>query len=244
MSENFNWICPTCGVHTVITAPNCNDGKQYIHCRKTSQDQVVLLGWLLVECPNESCKAQCFAVSADHVEPAYSMGQKFYHNERPLGIGVFTFVPTTSTPLSKHVPKHVSDDYNEAYLIKSLSPKASATLARRALQGMVRDFFGVQNKPNLHQELEAIKDKCDEDLYKAMMAVKSVGNIGAHPEKDVSLMVEVEPGEPETLLELIHLLDKEWYVHRADRQDRIGKMKALGDSKKIPNKTPNPAAQK
>ncbi len=48
-----------------------------------------------------------------------------------------------------------------------------------------------------------------------MMAVKSVGNIGAHLEQDVNLIVDVDPGEAETLLQLIHLLDIEWYVAKA-----------------------------
>ncbi|KRC11502.1 hypothetical protein ASE11_19025 [Hydrogenophaga sp. Root209] len=149
----------------------------------------------------------------------------------PVGIGKFTFLPTTANPLSKHAPEQVKEDYNEAFLISTLSPKASATLARRALQGMVRDFFNVRDKKTLHQELEAIKDKCDSALYDAMMGVKSIGNIGAHPEQNVNLIVDVEPGEPEALLQLIHLLDREWYVDRADRLARIEKMKALASGK-------------
>jgi hypothetical protein len=133
-------------------------------------------------------------------------------------------------------------DYNEAYLIARLSPKASATLARRALQGMVRNFFQVVGKRTLHAELEAIKDKCDPSLYDAMMAVKSVGNIGAHPDQDISLIVEVEPGEAETLLQLIHLLDREWYVARADRLDRIAKMNQLAASKAAPLPASTPTA--
>lgn len=93
---------------------------------------------------------------------------------------------------------------------------------------MVRDFFSLPKLPTLHSELQAIKEKCDPDLFAAILAVKSVGNIGAHPERDVSLMVDVEPDEPETLLQLIHLLDQEWYVARAERQRRIDKMKELG----------------
>lgn len=188
---------------------------------------------LLIECPNQECKAQTFSISAVHAERridnllAVSSGDE----DRPVGIGTFTFLPATAHPLSKHVPNHIVEDYNEAFLISNLSPKASATLARRALQGMVRDFFKVKGKKTLHQELEAIQDQCDPDLYEAMMGVKSIGNIGAHPEQDVNLIVDVEPGEADALLKLIHLLDREWYVARADRQTRIEKMKALADGK-------------
>lgn len=95
---------------------------------------------------------------------------------------------------------------------------------------MIRDFWGI-SKAKLHDELLAIKDRCDADLYGAMMAVKSVGNIGAHPERDISLIVDIEDGEAQQLLDVIHLLDQEWYVARAKRDERIAKMTALGANK-------------
>jgi hypothetical protein len=39
-----------------------------------------------------------------------------------------------------YVPAAILDDYRQACRIASFSPKASATLARRCLQGMIRDF--------------------------------------------------------------------------------------------------------
>lgn len=232
MADPFNWTCPSCGRHTTITDPNVHSGSSSIYADETPEDRGIRIFYRLVECPNKQCGKPQFKVdvfyglqasrSYKHVEP---------DGKRPVGIGHFTFVPTTAQPLSAHVPAGVANDYNEAYLIARLSPKASATLARRALQGMVRDFFQVVGKRTLHAELEAIKDRCDLALYDAMMAVKSVGNIGAHPEQDINLIVDVEPGEAETLLELVHLLDREWYVARADRLERIAKMNALAANK-------------
>lgn len=229
----FYWTCPTCGRHTTITETNVDRGGRIFRCEATPKDKAIEVAGLLIECPNTSCKAQAFSVTVTHGKaPVERYLSTLETRGAPVGIGSFTFAPVTAQPLSPHVPPQVAEDYNEAYLIKSLSPKASATLARRALQGMVRDFFQVHNKGTLHAELEAIKDQCDEALYDAMMAVKSVGNIGAHPEKNVSLMVDVEPGEAETLLDLIHLLDQEWYIARAERTVRIAKMQALGTAKK------------
>jgi hypothetical protein len=147
-----------------------------------------------------------------------------------VGIGHFRFEPRVGAPLSVHVPTVVKDDYEEAYLIKDLSPKAAATLCRRALQGMIRDFHGVK-KPTLHAELEEIRQKCDAELFDAMMGLKGIGNIGAHPEKDISLIVDVEEGEVETLLELLRILDKEWYVARASRSGSLAAVKALAAAK-------------
>lgn len=244
MLAALNWTCPTCGSHSVITDQNYSSDVAWISCATTSFGEVIQLQHWLIECPNNPCKSQNFRVAAAHgYNKLNALGQSVFETSHPVGIGEFTFLPTTSTPLSKHVPVHVSEDYCEAYLIKSLSPKASATLARRALQGMVRDFFNVEGMRTLHHELESVKDRCDPELYAAMMAVKSVGNIGAHPEHDVSLMVDVEPEEAETLLKLIHLLDHEWYVARAERADRIAKMQALGDAKKQAQTSAQPASQ-
>ena len=122
-----------------------------------------------------------------------------------------SFLPRVPRPLSAHVPTGVRQDYEEGHRIRELSPKASATLSRRALQGMIRDFWKV-SKGRLADELLAIKDQCDDDIYKAMMAVKSVGNIGAHPERDINLIIDVEPEEAEQMIGLLQLLDQEWYV--------------------------------
>lgn len=231
----FPWTCPTCGRHTTITLTNFQVKTVDVFCSVTQENAGVRLRGRLIECPNQACRAQQFTVTARHGKVIKSQAGADYMLESsdlgPVGIGEFTFLPTTAQPLSEHVPSGVREDYNEAYLIRDLSPKASATLARRALQGMVRDFWSVTGMRTLHQELESIKDRCNHDLYEAMMAVKSVGNIGAHP--DINTIVDVEEGEPAILLELIHLLDREWYVARADQQRRIEKMKALGAAKAI-----------
>lgn len=242
VNVRFNWTCPTCGAHTVITDPNHHSGVTRIRCSNTADGKHIQLVHWLIECPNSNCNAQSFTVRAEHGQIQWSASgiPIAFTVSAPVGIRDFTFLPTTSKPLSQYVPAQVTEDYSEAYLIKSLSPKASATLARRALQGMIRDFFKVHNKGTLHAELEAIKDRCDGELFDAMMAVKSVGNIGAHPEKDISLMVDVEPDEAETLLNLIHLLDQEWYVARAERAGRLAKVQALGITKK---QAQNPALQ-
>jgi hypothetical protein len=49
-------------------------------------------------------------------------------------------------PLPDYIPEQIKDDYYEACSILNLSPKASATLARRCLQGMIRDFWGITKK--------------------------------------------------------------------------------------------------
>jgi len=229
----FNWVCPSCRNHSTIGGDDFESGTVSF-CTRTGlqKNDGISLNAKLVRCPNESCQESEFRVTAVYGKPSQSAyGITVQPDpDRRVGVGTFQFLPTTVNPLSVHVPAQVLEDYSEAYLIRELSPKASATLARRALQGMIRDFWGIA-KGTLAAELHAIKDKCDHALWEAMMAMKGVGNIGAHPERDVSLIVEIEPGEAQQLLDLIHLLDSEWYVARADRAARLAKVTALGKEK-------------
>ncbi|AKG72700.1 hypothetical protein WN53_23280 [Serratia fonticola] len=134
-----------------------------------------------------------------------------------------------------YVPKAVIDDYEEAALICSLSPKASATLSRRCLQGMIRDFWEV--KPGrLVDEINAIEGKVDHGTWRAIDSIRSIGNIGAHMEKDINLIVEVEPEEAELLIELIEVLIKDWYVEREERSRRTSKIFELAEAKKAERK--------
>ena len=126
----------------------------------------------------------------------------------------------------------IVEDYNEAYRIRDLSPKSSATLSRRCLQSMVRNFWGVNDKKTLKEEIEAIQGKVDKATWEAIDSVRSVGNIDAHMEKDVDLIVSVEPGEAQLLLELIETLFAEWYVAKHDREQRMRALKRLGEEKK------------
>lgn len=132
--------------------------------------------------------------------------------------------------LPDYVPEPIVADYKEASLIATLSPKASATLSRRCLQGMIRDSWGVK-KNRLIDEIEAIQEKVDKLTWDAIDAVRNIGNIGAHMEKDINVIVDVEPNEAKLLIGLIETLIEEWYVARHDREARFSKLVATGKSK-------------
>lgn len=179
----------------------------------------------LYTCPNPACGATFLRYRIfEGLMPESS--RSIVDVRRGKCLTSFTVLPSTPKPLSKHVPDGVAEDYAEAYAIRELSPKASVTLARRALQGMVRNFWNVSDR-TLHGELQAIEDRCDPDIYQAVMGLKSVGNIGAHPERDINLIVEVDSGEADELLALLRQLDQEWYVAREARKARLAKIAAL-----------------
>jgi len=118
------------------------------------------------------------------------------------------------------IPAAIRRDYEEAYLIRTLSPKASATLSRRCLQGMIRDFYKVR-KRNLKLEIEAIKNKVTTKVWQAIDSVRQIGNIGAHMERDINLVIDVEPKEALLLIELNEMLFQSWYIAREDEDQKV-----------------------
>ena len=128
------------------------------------------------------------------------------------------------------MPQAIRADYTEACLVRDLSPKSAATLARRALQGILRDFFGA--KPGrLVDEIDSLSDQIEPDLLNAIHGVRRVGNIGAHMESDISLIVDVDPSEAQLLIELVETMIEETYVRRDERRRRIERVTALATAK-------------
>jgi len=130
-----------------------------------------------------------------------------------------------------YIPQSIREDYEEAYSIINLSPKASATLARRCLQGMIRDFFGIV-KPRLVDEITALQSLVPPTQWKAIDSLRSVGNIGAHMESDVNVIIDVDPDEAQKLLKLIELLVDKWYISRHDEEQLLYDITAIADDKK------------
>lgn len=143
-------------------------------------------------------------------------------------------------PLPDFIPQPIMEDYTEACRIRDLSPKASATLIRRCLQGMIRDFCGI-SKDTLYQEIITLKKKIDdgtapkgvsEESVEAIDRIRGIGNIGAHMEKDIDLIIPVDANEAQLLIDLTEMLFDEWYISRAKREARLAALKEVADSKK------------
>lgn len=139
-----------------------------------------------------------------------------------------------------YIPQPLREDYLEACLIRDKSPKASATLARRCLQGMIRDFCKI-SRGTLGGEIEALRKRVSEgsapkgvteESVDAIDAVRSIGSIGAHMEKDINVIVDVDPGEAQALIELIELLFDEWYVAQHRRASKLARVNSIAAEKK------------
>ena len=129
-----------------------------------------------------------------------------------------------------YIPEQIRRDYEEASMILEASPKAAATLLRRCLQGMIRDFWKVK-KGRLVDEVDALKDKVTPVQWNAIDGLRKIGNIGAHMERDVNLIIDIDTDEAKKLLKLIELLFDKWYIARHDEEALFNDIVGISDDK-------------
>ena len=234
MTEDFNWTCPYCNQPTTITFPNHDTYCHLVHIENSKMSDGYGIGYRgnIIVCPNSSCKRISFTMQLKKTNIIYGGKQRVV--ETPTVLNEWELLPDShAKPQPSYIPKQISQDYIEACRIKKLSAKASATLSRRCLQGMIRDFWNIKAKSGkLYDEISELKDKIGADEWAAIDAVRSVGNIGAHMEKDVNVIIDVEPKEAELLIKLIEDLLKDWYVTKHDREERQKELIKLAKSKK------------
>lgn len=135
-------------------------------------------------------------------------------------------------PCPIEVPPSISQDYIEACLVEPYSKKASAALARRCLQNMLRDN-GIQ-KGDLSKEIDEAMEKLPSALAEAIDAIRQIGNFAAHPMKSTSTgeIVDVEDEEAGWALDVLENLFDHYYVQPAVLQRKIDnvnkKLKDIG----------------
>lgn len=227
--ENFSWTCPFCNQPVTITKEDIRDGSSILAIENAEREQMLTSRFIV--CPNPDCKR--FALEVKLGKATWYSGT--WHQGKP--IKAWQLIPQSKAQsFPDYIPKAIKDDYNEACLIKDLSPKASASLARRCLQGIIRDFWGVKGD-SLKEEIGLIKNKVEKLTWDAIEAVRKVGNIGAHMEKDVNLIVDIEPNEAELLINLIETVLKDWYIARHERESRLTALAELGAKKEEARKS-------
>lgn len=183
-----------------------------------------------VVCPNPECRRLTLvaALHAIRLEERYGIVM----DAKPLATWKLV-PPSKAKTYPPYIPQAIRDDYKEACLIQDLSPKASATLSRRCLQGILRDFWAVK-AGRLVDEIKQIEDRVDQVTWEAIEAVRKIGNIGAHMEADINVIVDVDPNEAALLVGLVETLLKEWYVGREERRSRMAAIVAAAAEKGKP----------
>ncbi len=226
--NSLNWVCPYCSRHQTIDKTT---EAEYVLKKQDlwqENDRIHQFEFEAIKCQNSDCER--YTLKAN-IQTGIRSSHTYYVTDKKIH-SFFDLKPASEAkPQPDYIPKAIIDDYKEACLIKNLSPKASASLCRRCLQGMIRDFFDIKDKQNLYQEISAIEDLTDPDIWESIDTIRSIGNIGAHMEKDVNLIVDVDPDEAQILINLIEQLFEDWYVTRYKKRDKLEAAKALKKSK-------------
>ena len=162
----------------------------------------------------------------------YIGGAYKYRLVRPKGI--------SRAPLPVEIPLEFSEDYKEACLVFSDSPKASAALSRRCLQNLLRDKALTKSKDLVDQIQEVLDSKSlPPYLSEGLDAVRHIGNFATHPikSKTTGEILEVEPGEAEWNLDILEGLFDFYFVQEKKLQEKREKLnQKLEDVGKPPMK--------
>jgi len=209
--------CPFCGefmsiherTHITWRLNFSSNESRYVYNSPHLQVQIF-------KCPNDDCKK----------ESIYATGVNGYIDDASIDI----FPQCDYEIFPDYVPAAIRNDYEEACTILKLSPKAAATLSRRCLQGMIHDFWDIHEK-NLNAEISQLKGKVSASQWKAIDAIRSIGNIGAHMEHDVNKIIDVDPDEAGKLIRLIEHLIEKWYIDRHDEEELYAELADISQDK-------------
>lgn len=146
----------------------------------------------------------------------------------------------------KEIPDHISRDYNEARAVQTISPRASAALARRCLETMLEEQDYTEGV--LSSKIDALLNETNTDkmlprnLRLTIDAIRNVGVFAAHPKKDIAGKIfDVEVDESEWCLEILELCFDHFYVQPKRDAERIQKLNAkliaVGKPQMKPRKT-------
>jgi len=220
LANKEHWTCPYCNRACTLGDSDirfCED-----HVWLSDDHGYVKSNFKFKICPNPECRkisTEAYIFKSDQWQSTGSL------------LHQWQLIPEANAkPFPDYIPQQLRDDYFEACLIKDKSPKASATLSRRCLQGIIRDFWSIKKK-NLFEEIAALEEKIDSVTWEAIDSVRKVGNIGAHMEKDVSIIIDVEPEEAELLIWLIETLFEEWYIEKYNKAQKMKKIVEMSKEK-------------
>lgn len=226
---SFKWECPYCYHKCTIGNDNFEETVHVFDKSNKHKNKLALNSYIIV-CPNDECEEVTIKSflykSTNPREWSYQPPNMEDH------LHYWNLLPHShAKPFPSYIPEPILNDYNEACAISDLSPKASATLARRCLQGMIRDYWEIKDK-TLYLEINRLEDKVSAQVWDALNAIREIGNIGAHMEQDINVIVDVEPDEAKILIELLEMLFEEWYIARHERTVKLSRIQQIRDEKK------------
>ncbi|MBK9188951.1 MAG: DUF4145 domain-containing protein [Phycisphaerales bacterium] len=191
--------CPHCGTVSLFT--QVVQGSMFdAIVNKPKTERSIIKG---------KCAACCEIVVVSSRQIECGLGTGYYRCELEL------LWPRAVRPsrAPAELPNGPRQDYDEAREVLSLSTNASAVLARRCLQAILRSKLNIR-KGDLQSEIaEAIKSiEISKTCREAIDHIRKFGNIGAHPNKDMAdTVLNVTHEEASYTLDVIEMLFDELY---------------------------------
>lgn len=203
-------------------------------------DQDPVGQWLMVQRTCPTCKRIIVNLDVVTLSVLAARGHQNPSVRDRLATAMVRPKTVARAALSEAVPPEIAQDYREACLVLSDSPKASAALSRRCLQNVLRIAAGVK-AAELAREIQEVLDsgKLPPSLAVNIDAIRNIGNFAAHPIKSQSTgeIVNVEPHEAEWNLDVLEELFDFYFVQPAKAAAKKSALdKKLADAGKPPSK--------
>ena len=216
------WVCPHCQLAMYVQEEGLQVEHVDIGLPRIGPTHLRIIA---IVCPRARCRELSLQIALG--TPA-RQGYSYRH----VG-SIPRLSQAKSFPAEAGIPDEVIADYREGAAILRESPKAAATMFRRALQGMIRHRWGIKNKPHLYAEIKAIRHQVSAEVRQALLDVKDMGNIGAHMEQDVNLVLDVTAEEASALMAVIEMVMNDWYVEQMHRKTALAEVHEITEAKRI-----------
>ena len=215
--DKKTYVCPFCGCRQAYSRECCDytyAGYHINYTQRSDYEKIHDIEIYHLLCNNEKCKKITVVTKSKCIiNKQWDIFPDNVYRQYP-----------------EYIPQQIRDDYVEACSIIYDSPKAAATLLRRCLQGMIHDFWNIHEK-NLNAEITMLKEKVPASQWNAIDGLRKIGNIGAHMEHDVNLVIDIGCNEAIKLQKLIELLLEKWYVSRYEEELLYSEICGISDEK-------------
>ena len=178
----------------------------------------------VAECPE--CEEPIIHIQKTHDGVEMSLAHRFPEMQRRL---VYP-LSAPPRPVATGVPESLKADYQEAFKVLPLSPKASAALSRRVLQSILVEQ--AYHGRDLSKQIDAmLNDTVSEKalppgIRQTVDAIRNFGNFSAHPITDETTLqiIDVEPEEAEWCLQIVERLFEHFYVRPAEDAKKLDEL--------------------
>lgn len=189
----FNYTCPFCSRPQSVTEAKFSNGSVFFSIHDSHEGHLGVYTHA-IGCANPDCRKTSIHAAVRSASQTLH-GRPFFAKDAEEILLRRLIPDSTARVLPDYIPAVLVEDYIEACRIRDLSPKASATLVRRCLQGMIRDFCNV-HKSTLYAEITHLRELVEAgnappgvsaETVDAIDHVRGIGNIGAHMQADITI---------------------------------------------------------